>query len=71
MVTELAKTQKKETEWLGHGEHPFLIYGREWAKKQSDKEEDDERAFQRTLQEVERWNDRYSAWEKYESSRYC
>ena len=65
MVTELAKTQKKETEWLGHGEHPFLIYGREWAKKKSDKEEDDERAFQRTLQEVERWNDRYSAWEKY------
>jgi len=61
----LAKTQKKETEWLGHGEHPFLIYGREWAKKKSDKEEDDERAFQRTLQEVERWNDRYSAWEKY------
>ena len=65
MVTELAKTQKKETEWLGHGEHPFLIYGREWAKKQSDKEEDDERVFQRTLQEVGRWNDRYSAWEKY------
>jgi len=65
VVTELAKTQKKETEWLGHGEHPFLIYGREWAKKKSDKEEDDERAFQRTLQEVERWNDRYSAWEKY------
>gem|GEM_PF-2320521 len=61
----MAKTQKKETEWLGHGEHPFLIYGREWAKKKSDKKEDDERAFQRTLQEVERWNDRYSAWEKY------